>query len=231
MAKKFDFEPVGRGKIDPSVVIKPPADLMQPSTSTQKVVEQDQTSDDAPPAPKAKAKPAATKVGDLASTKPIFQPENDDPYIVSVDKFGSGWIIVNLSNHRKVKRTGGTIAWRYNNPGNLKNGPFAQSCGAVGYGHATLVVFPDYRTGHNAMKRLLFSGERPYVNLSIHDAIHKYAPPEDNNDSIAYATTVANAVGVSLDTVLKTLSEKQRDMMIEAMKRVEAYKIGQVLPI
>jgi len=219
MAKKFDFEPTGRGKIDPSVQIKPPADLE---------IEQEVAP---PPVAKIAKQPAKVVGQPEQQPKVKFESENDDPYIVSVDRFGSGWIIVNLSNHRKVKRSGGTIAWRYNNPGNLKNGPFAQSCGAVGYGHATLVVFPDYRTGHNAMKRLLFSGERPYVNLSIHDAIHKYAPPEDNNDSLAYATTVANAVGVSLDTVLKTLTEKQRDKMIEAMKQVEAYKIGQVLPI
>ena len=58
------------------------------------------------------------------------------PEIVSVISYGNGWLDVQMSDGFAYRRSGGTISWRYNNPGNIKYGNFARAHKAVGRGWA-----------------------------------------------------------------------------------------------
>ena len=112
---------------------------------------------------------------------------------------------------------------RNNNPGDINWGPFAQHHGATsietippGYNEAPrFAFFPDGPTGFAAMKALLqvpgtFSEPvldaagnvvaprkllTGYAGSTVHEALYRWAPPADSNDTSAYEANVCTAVG------------------------------------
>jgi hypothetical protein len=125
-------------------------------------------------------------------------------------------------------RTGGSVSWRGNNPGNIRPGDFATSAGAIGivstekYGN--FAKFPNYQTGWNAMRSLLLSNS--YRNLSIRDAIFRWAPPADHNNSESYAAEVSKAVGAPSGTKVGQLTPQQLLAMMEKIKKIEGWIPG-----
>lgn len=117
-----------------------------------------------------------------------------------------------------VVRRSGDRNWRNNNPGNIEYGPFARSHGAIGT-DGRFAVFPDHKTGREAKKSLLFEGVN-YKDKSISGAISRYAPPSENNTG-AYINAVASALGISPNTRLSDLTPEQREVMMDAMQKVE----------
>jgi hypothetical protein len=132
---------------------------------------------------------------------------------------GKGW--TTIGNERRS----GARNWRNHNPGNIEYGPFARSFGAIGT-DGRFAVFPDYETGRRAKAGLLFDS-KGYRNKTIFGAISRYAP-EFENDTMGYARAVAKSLGVSINTKLSDLSQAQRDVMLDAMQRVEGWKKGTV---
>lgn len=155
--------------------------------------------------------------------------------IEKVLKWGSGWIDVLMNDGHAYRRIGGTISWRYNNPGNVKYGRYARSHGAVGRGwggqggHA---VFPTYEVGKIAKKTLLFTPIRKYYDLSLKRALSYYAPvsdPDANNRPDIYARYIVRRVdGVTLNTKLRDFNNTQQDQMLHAMERFEGFKPGRI---
>ena len=137
---------------------------------------------------------------------------------------GAGWTEVALADGTTQRREG-TRAWRNNNPGNIEYGPFARAHGAVGT-DGRFAVFPSYEAGRAAKGALLFESAS-YRDRTIAGAINRYAPPVEN-DTNAYASTVAAAVGVPLTTRISSLSPEQRDSMLDAMEKVEGFRPGTV---
>lgn len=154
-----------------------------------------------------------------------------DTYIVSIENYGEGWIIVRLNNNKLIKKSKGTISWRYNNPGNLKYGPFAKQHGAIGSADGGHSVFPNLSVGKNAMKSLLFGNDRGYNKLTLDDAIHKYAPSSDGNDPNTYVNYIVRNTKISKNVRLNTLSSEQQDRMIDVMIIMEGYKQGIVTEV
>lgn len=143
---------------------------------------------------------------------------------VKVIRAGKGWTEVLLPDGT-VERREGARNWRNNNPGNIEYGKFAQSAGAIGT-DGRFAVFPTYDAGREAKAKLLF--ESPgYRNKTVFGAINRWAPPFENNTN-AYASSVANAIGVDLNTPIADLNEQQRDAMLSAMERVEGFRPGRV---
>lgn len=148
--------------------------------------------------------------------------------IVKIDSFGNGWIKVYMSDGQLYLRSGGTISWRYNNPGNLKYGKFAAGNGAVGPGWGNHSVFPSYDIGAMAKRTLLFSPHKKYHDMTILEALSYYAPTSDGNNPSKYARYVAGEIGVSIHTKLINLSESQQTAMLTYMKIYEGFKVGKV---
>ncbi|UXN69610.1 hypothetical protein N8A98_20695 [Devosia neptuniae] len=101
----------------------------------------------------------------------------------------------------------GSRNWRNNNPGNIEFGDFAKSHGAVGT-DGRFAVFPTYEAGRAAKQSLLFTSPG-YAGMSIEQAISRYAPASDGNNTGHYISTVAGAIGVPANTPMSQLSEAQ----------------------
>lgn len=82
---------------------------------------------------------------------------------------------------------------RNRNPGNVEWGKFAEWMGATGVepdGHTykgRFAVFPTADMGFEALRLLLLGPA--YSDLTIREAINRYAPPSEN-DSLNYVTQV-----------------------------------------
>ncbi|MGN7127709.1 phage tail tape measure protein, partial [Methylorubrum thiocyanatum] len=121
------------------------------------------------------------------------------------------------------KRMGGSRSWRNNNPGNIEYGPFARSMGATGT-DGRFAVFPDYKSGRNAQEKLLFEGKN-YANLTLAQAIRRWAPASENNVPAYIAAMKADP-----NTRMQDFSPEQRSTLLDAMQRHEGWKPGKIVP-
>ena len=151
--------------------------------------------------------------------------------ITKVISYGNGVLTVEMDDGNHYKREGGTLAWRGQNPGNIRYGDFAKSQGAVGSGYDGMSVFPTIDVGKSAMKELLFGNNSRYLDLSIKRAMSIYAPDYDGNDSSAYAAFVCKAARLSNIKALRQLTGEERDRMLAAMQRMEGNKVGTVTKV
>lgn len=119
----------------------------------------------------------------------------------------------------------GTPAWRNNNPGNLKMGPFAKGCGAIGQDESGFAVFPSYAAGFTALQTLVHNaatgvssiyhpdmllynagysptlyGKYPSEQAYWPGFFQLYSPSGDNNDPKSYASEVGGKLGVDYQT-------------------------------
>jgi hypothetical protein len=101
------------------------------------------------------------------------------------------------------KYPSGTLAWRNNNPGNLRPGSLAVGATGSSGGYA---VFPDYATGLAALTGLIQSPA--YYGLTLNQFFAKYAPAADNNNPGQYAATVAANLGVDPNTPISVLDSQ-----------------------
>ena len=95
----------------------------------------------------------------------------------------------------------GSVAYRNNNPGNLK---YVGQAGATGADANGFANFPNYNTGLQALddQIQLYAGR----GLSVQGMMQIYAPASDGNDPNSYAAQVASALGVDPSTSLLALS-------------------------
>ena len=95
----------------------------------------------------------------------------------------------------------GSLAYRNNNPGNIRPGSLAVGATGSSGGYA---VFPDYQTGYSALVNLIQSPS--YWGLTLTQFFQQYAPAADNNNPGAYAASVAASLGVDPNTPLSVLA-------------------------
>ena len=128
---------------------------------------------------------------------------------------------------REQVREGGSRSWRNCNPGNIRKGDFSINCGAIG-NDGSFAVFPDEATGMAAIVSLLKTAA--YSRLTLKDAIFRYAPPGDGNNSQEYADFIHRETGIALATVLSTLSERDRRKVAQTIQKIEGWTKGTVRP-
>jgi len=164
-----------------------------------------------------------------SSGVPVAVPGSDDKGAVKrVIDAGPGFTDVETVDGKQFRRKG-VRSWRNNNPGNLEfRGGFSQSRGAVGH-DGRFAVFPTLEIGMKAKEDLVFG--KNYINLSIYDAISKYAPESDNNNVKAYVNHIVQSTNASPNTILKDLTTEQRKEMLNAINRFEGFKPGTVVAL
>lgn len=87
---------------------------------------------------------------------------------------------------------------RLNNPGDIEQGKFALAHGALAVSRdPRFATFPDAATGFAALRALLLAPA--YRDLTIAQAIAKYAPNTENNTAL-YISSVCRWAGLSPDT-------------------------------
>ena len=121
----------------------------------------------------------------------------------------------------EVVREGGSRAWRNHNEGNIEYGNYAKRHGAIGT-DGRFAIFPNAETGRNAKRNLLFNSSS-YKNLTLFDAIKRYAPKGENKP-VQYYNAVRGAVGS--DKKMGDYSAKEQEIILEAFKKVEGWKAG-----
>ncbi|NTF54929.1 hypothetical protein G6L12_08485 [Agrobacterium rhizogenes] len=119
---------------------------------------------------------------------------------------------------------GGSRSWRNNNPGNIEYGPYARSKGAIGT-DGRFAVFPSYESGRKAQGDLLFRG-KGYRNLTLGQAINKWAPAGDNNNVPAYISAMVSGSGISADTRMSDIPPDVQDKILSAMQKHEGWRPG-----
>ena len=156
--------------------------------------------------------------------------------ITKIIEVGKGYNIVQLATGETVRREG-SWNWRNNNPGNIEYGEYALKYGAIPYSHGTpkaqkpeerFAIFPTYEMGRKAKENLIFEGKN-YKDLTIDQAIARYAPPSEN-DTTAYQNAVKAVLKLPLEQLqtikMKDLSSEQRGLVLSAMEKQEGYGTG-----
>ena len=131
-------------------------------------------------------------------------------------------VVYTRADGNQFRRSGGTRAWRNNNPGCLRYSEFTAANGAIGTAGG-FAVFPDEQTGMRAICALLKSDG--YRNLTISQAIFKYAPPHENNTE-NYKATLRRLTGLQITTKLRDLTDEQISRVAAAIKIIEGWRIG-----
>lgn len=130
-------------------------------------------------------------------------------------------------NGDRMLRSGGTLAWLFNNPGNLRPRSKSLYSGQIGTGetkYGRLCIFASVEAGRAEKRALL---RRKYNPMTLRKAIFTYAPPTDNNDSEAYLSFVKKKTGLGDDVLLEDLSESQLDALMSAMEQYEGFNAKQ----
>ena len=149
--------------------------------------------------------------------------------ITEVIDFGPGYNIVRLGDGRVVRRQGARN-WRNHNPGNIEEGGFMQARGSLG-GDPRFAIMPSYAAGRQAKYDLIFTTSS-YKDLPISAAIARYAPAFENNTQ-SYARQVISTAAVPAerggpDAKMKDTNEAERQRILDAMEKVEGFRVGTV---
>lgn len=131
-------------------------------------------------------------------------------------------------------RSGGSLPWRLNNPGNLRPRLTATGKPApriikshIGFAKTKneknedcyFLIFPDYETGESELKANL---KRKYSEKTISEAIKTYTPKKENNTE-KYIETIEKISGISKNSIIGKLNESEFDRFVKAIIKVEGY--------
>jgi hypothetical protein len=109
---------------------------------------------------------------------------------------------------------------RNNNPGNISDGPFAQSMPGYAGSDGRFAIFQSPEHGFGAMDQLLSSyGSKGLVTPA--QIISRWAPASDNNNVGAYAGTVAKQMGIGPNDAIDMSDPNARRQLSMAMASVE----------
>jgi hypothetical protein len=142
------------------------------------------------------------------------------PSSVSATVSNSG-VIYTMTDGSRIRRSGGSLAWRNNNPGNI-------TCGAgLIFGsiacNVRFLIFPNESTGMRAITEQL---KRPgYQNGTLGAAINRWAPPSEN-DTGSYQRMIERETGMSLSTHMSQLDDTALSRVAQVIRRVEGWKPG-----
>lgn len=121
-------------------------------------------------------------------------------------------------------RSGGTRAWRCNNPGNLRRSPYSMSkkrgaIGFAGYGKDQYPIYPDRATGLEALTVMLKGSV--YSPLTLKAALQRYEPGKKD-----YIDIVADKAGLHPERTIKSLNDKEFKRFWQAIEFVENWGVG-----
>lgn len=116
-------------------------------------------------------------------------------------------------------KLGGSLAWRANNPGNLRDA--TSKIGSVSGAVGSFAVFANLDNGRAAQRALYLN---KYGEMKVRDAIAKLTPPSEN-DTSRYLAELKSA-GIDLDKDVKS----QIDILMPAVAKNEGLISGTVVP-
>lgn len=136
-------------------------------------------------------------------------------------------VIYTMPDGTRIKRVGGTRAWRNTNPGNIRYSEFARRIGAIGQAGG-FAVFPTEEIGMYAIEALLRTDS--YNKLTVASAISRYAPPSENNTS-AYHRQIEKLTGLSVNKRMADLTDSELTRVATAIRHIEGWREGNITRI
>lgn len=135
------------------------------------------------------------------------------------------------SDGSRLLKSGGSLNWRFNNPGNLAVSSFMRKQpGWIGLGivynpdEHKFSIFDSYASGKNASKNLL---KNKYSDKTLSEVTQKYAPKGDgSNDPEKYSLFIMSETGISPEKKIKELNEEELNSVVVAMEKQEGHKKG-----
>lgn len=173
----------------------------------------------------------------LIETEPAWSNPNCDYNIYKIGYWQEDVRYEKKSDKHGFTHEGGSIAWRFNNPGNLRDGEGSRNaCAWIPVrqkkSKGKFAVYTSLEAGREAQAKLLKT--KNYRNKTIDKAIERYAPKEDGNNPVEYANNIKRALSARwpdkktyYETVLiKDLTDEEFEVMKEAMAAQEKYTPG-----
>ena len=169
----------------------------------------------------------ATSANDSASAPTNIPPiSTGGRTAVAAVNSNVGEITYTAADGTRYTHIGGSLTWRANNPGALRISDFTRRMGAIGVTLNGFAIFPNAEAGRRANVALLKTDK--YQNKTLAQAINIYAPSSDGNNPASYAARLARAMGVSVNTYLRDMSDIQLERMAEGIRRIEGWRAGDV---
>lgn len=131
-------------------------------------------------------------------------------------------VIYVSSDGAEFLHSGGTRAWRNNNPGNLIGSE--RSGLSIGKG-GRFAVFASHDDGVAALK---YSLTHFYSGTRLDEVFKKYAPATDDNDPERYIVLVKKFSGLDSTRTIGALTDEELVRFTAAIERVEGWKEGKI---
>lgn len=130
---------------------------------------------------------------------------------------------------RHLLRSGGTLPWRINNPGNLtalivKGVPAPKNArGYIGFATTrsgrTFLIFPDEDSGRQELRANL---KRMHGSKTIPEAIPSYAPKNENNTE-KYIIDLLHVSGIPADKKIADCNAVELEKIVDGIAQIEGY--------
>lgn len=127
-------------------------------------------------------------------------------------------VIYTDSNAKVWIFSGGSRAWRNQNPGNLVPGDISKRNGAIGVA-GRFAVFPSYEKGHAA---LLDSLKNKHGNKDINSLMKSFAPPKENKTK-KYIAFIRKKTGIKDSKKIKDFSVTEFEKLWKAIEKMEGW--------
>lgn len=186
-------------------------------------------------------KSIATQVPEIEKTVPEIKPEapinipTQPPKSSNIDEIRDYYLRLALADGSIEVRTGGSNSWRTNNPCFILYGKFSQGKGAIGGYPVTIAkkkvtasVFDSYELGYQACYDLLFNSEHGYKELTVADAVRRFAPQAKRFNTAKYLRAVRTAK-INDGLITGELDEGQRKRLVESLIKIEDFIPGKVV--
>ncbi|MBP9841076.1 MAG: hypothetical protein KBC64_01470 [Simkaniaceae bacterium] len=121
-------------------------------------------------------------------------------------------------------RSGGTRAWRCNNPGNLHRSHYSMSkqrraIGFAGDAKDEYAVYPNKEVGHEALVVMLKGSV--YSPLTLREAMLRYDKKKKD-----YIDIIAKRTGLNPERIIKSLDDNEFESFWKAIEHVESWVEG-----
>jgi hypothetical protein len=116
-------------------------------------------------------------------------------------------------------RAGGSLPWRYNNPGYVRCSSRSASYGALSC-DGRFAIFPDYGTGQSALRQSL---RDEYPNHTVRDALRQHLPPEAAVDP----DRICEEAGLEADTKVEDMTEDDCGAINSALENEPGWSVGE----
>lgn len=125
----------------------------------------------------------------------------------------------------RLLKTGGTLNWRFNNPGNLMATKDAsKQAGRIGSAIVhnpeanKFAIFASISLGEKAKNRLL---KEQYKDKTIPEVTEKYSPSEGGNDPVEYANFIMKETGIPDNKKVGDLDDEDFGKLLKAISKQE----------